>query len=116
MDTHVPRSNKTRAGGRTLTAIMAAVLIAACSSTPQPAVSSVSVSAPPEIMAGRTAQATVVVEVANGAGSEVVWSSSDESVATVSAGGLINALADGSVNITATSQFDPTKSDSVSVA
>lgn len=91
------------------------IVVAACSPSPQPAVISVSVTAPAEIMVGQTAQADVDVEVANGASEDVVWSSSDEAVAIVSPGGLIGALAVGNVIITATSQHDPTKSDSVSV-
>src|SRR5690606_12942334 len=57
-----------------------------------------------------------VVEVAHGASDEVVWSSGNEAVATVSAGGLISALSDGNVIITATSLYDATKSHSVIIS
>lgn len=107
------KANKTR---HLWVAILAALVLAACSSPPpQPAVTSVSVTAPAEVLAGRTAQATADVEATNGASTEVDWSTSDATVATVSAAGLISAISDGTVNVTATSQHDPTKSGSVSV-
>lgn len=83
---------------------------------PQPSVTSVSVSAPATLLTGRTAQAVAEVLVAHGAGLGVDWSTSDPSVATVDATGLISALSEGSVTITATSQFDAPKSGSAEVA
>lgn len=98
-------------------AALAAVLLAACSTPqpPAPSVTSVAVTAPTTLVAGRTAQALADVAVTNGANTDVDWSTSDSTVATVSAAGLIAALADGNVTITATSRFDATKSDSVDI-
>lgn len=111
-----PRGTRASSRVHLFVAALVVFFVAACSSPPQPAVTSVAVTAPAEIIAGRTAQATVVVEVAHGASDEVVWSSGNEAVATVSAGGLISALSDGNVIITATSLYDATKSHSVTVS
>ena len=99
-------------------AALAAVLLAACSTPqpPAPSVTSVSVTAPATLVAGRTAQALADVVVTNGASTDVDWSTSDATVATVSSTGLVAALADGDVTITATSRFDATKSGSVDIA
>ena len=45
-----------------------------------------------------------------GADERVTWTSSDETVATVSENGLVTGVAAGEATITATSVFDPTKS------
>ena len=55
---------------------------------------------------GEMAQFTAEVQDANGnavAGAEVSWASGDEAVATVDAGGLVTAVANGTATITATS-------------
>ena len=46
---------------------------------------------------------------------ELVWSSSDESLATVDKNGLVHALAAGTVTITAASKEDPTKKAEITV-
>ena len=55
---------------------------------------------------GETAQFTADVTDANGnavAGASVSWASADEAVATVDAGGVVTAVADGATMVTATS-------------
>lgn len=97
---------------------LAAVFLSACSTTPPPpvpSVTSVSVTAPAALVAGRTVQAVADVVVENGAGTGVDWSTSDSAVATVSSTGLVSGLSEGTVTITATSQFDATKSGSVDI-
>ncbi|MEZ4589210.1 MAG: Ig-like domain-containing protein [Gemmatimonadales bacterium] len=80
-----------------------------------PAVSSVSVSSPSSTVdVGSTVQLSVTVSP-SGAAQGVTWSSSDPSKATVSSNGLVTALLPGSVQITATSTSDATKSGSVSL-
>ena len=57
---------------------------------------------------GDTAQLTTTVLPADATDKTVTWSSSDNSVATVSANGLVTALAVGTATITATSNDDNT--------
>jgi len=64
---------------------------------------------------GETAALTTTVVVVGGASQDVEWSSSDDAVATVSAAGVVTAVAVGTADITATSSVDGTKSDSVTV-
>ena len=54
-------------------------------------------------------QLTATVSVTGGAPQTVNWTSSNNSVATVSSTGYVTALAEGSATITATSTFDGTK-------
>ena len=85
-------------------------LVAACGggTDPEP-VASVSVSAAGganSVVVGQTLQLTATVADANGAtltGRKVAWASSNESIATVSSGGLVTGVAQGSVQITASS-------------
>lgn len=58
-----------------------------------------------------TQQLTATVDVSGGAAQTVVWTSSDEAIATVSNSGLVTPISDGEVTITATSTVDNTKSD-----
>ncbi len=54
---------------------------------------------------GETAQLTASAQDANGtaiSGKTFTWSSSDQTIATVSTSGLVSAVADGSATITAT--------------
>lgn len=50
------------------------------------------------------------------ASTTVSWSSGNDDVAEVSASGVVTAVAVGTTSITATSTFDPTKTDSITVA
>lgn len=81
-----------------------------------PAVKSVAISGnQAKLSVGLTMQLSASVEVVNGASNSVTWSTSAESVATVSASGLVTGIAEGEVTITATSSFDATKSASVTI-
>lgn len=64
---------------------------------------------------GATAALDWTVEVRGGADASVTWSSDDTSIATVDAGGVVTAVAIGTVTITVTSVADPEKTDSVTV-
>jgi len=57
--------------------------------------------------------ATVVIE--KGLSAQVTWASSDETVATVSADGLVTAVGSGSATVTATSVVDTSRSGLASV-
>lgn len=52
----------------------------------------------------------------NSINNDVVWSSSNNAVATIDSSGLVNAISQGTTTITATSSIDNTKSDSVTVS
>lgn len=58
---------------------------------------------------GNTNQLLATVSPLNAANRNVIWSSSDESVATVDEDGLVTAVAVGSATITATAEADVTK-------
>ena len=64
---------------------------------------------------GATVQLTVTVNAAGGADPSVTWSSDDTSIATVDGTGLVTAVAGGTAHITATSNFDNSKSSQVTV-
>ncbi len=82
----------------------------------EPAVVSVSIDqGDPTLSIGETAALTATVVAAGGADETVEWSSSDESVATVADDGVVTGVDAGTAIITATSTFDGTKSDSVTV-
>jgi len=81
-----------------------------------PAVISVAITGAADIdVDNGSVQLGVTVTVRNGASQAVTWTSDDELVATVDNTGLVSAVANGTVNITATSDFDNTKSDSVAI-
>lgn len=67
------------------------------------------------IKAGETTQATAAVTPAEADDTAVTWSSSDATVATVDANGLVTGKAVGTATITATSTVDDTKSGSCTV-
>ena len=83
----------------------------------QAKVVSVTVSGAPASITDESApfQLTADVVVENNASKEVTWSSSNNSVATVSATGLITPKTGGSVTITATSKVDSSKKGSVTL-
>jgi|GEM_PF-3066327 len=58
---------------------------------------------------------TAAVEATYMASPEVTWSSGDETTATVAEDGTVTGVKAGEVTITATSKFDTTKSDTVTV-
>jgi hypothetical protein len=64
---------------------------------------------------GDPVQLTVDVVVEGGASEEVAWASSDEDVATVSGGGVVQAVGEGAASITATSVADGSVGDSITV-
>lgn len=64
---------------------------------------------------GAQYQLTATVTFEPGLSTAVVWSSSDTSVATVDASGLVSAIANGLVTITATSVTDPSRSGTASI-
>lgn len=81
-----------------------------------PAVKHVSVS--PTVLnleAGNSSTLTATVTVTNGASTDVTWTSSDTSVATVTSNGEVTAVADGSATITVRSVFDNNKYATCSV-
>lgn len=84
--------------------------------TPPPAVATVTVAlASSSLNPGQTTQATATLRDANNnvlTGRTISWSSSNQGVATVSASGLVTAVAAGSAQITATSE---TKSGSAAL-
>jgi len=83
---------------------------------PAPAVTEVSIDQGDTHLAeGATLQLTASVAAVGGADRSVTWNSDAASVASVSSAGLVTAHAVGSTTITATSVFDDTKSDSVTV-
>ena len=99
---------------RALTSSLCVVSVVACSgesTAPQEIrepVSSVEFAAPPNqfMVKGGTQQLSVVPKNAEGevlTGTSVIWSSSDDDVATVSPTGLVTALDDGITSIAATS-------------
>lgn len=62
-----------------------------------------------------TAQLTASVSAVGGASEALVWSSSDDEVASVDVSGLVTAVAAGSATVTATSAFDAGVSDGILV-
>lgn len=64
---------------------------------------------------GNTAQLTAAVMPENAEDKSVVWSSSDDTIATVSATGLVQGIGEGVVTITATSTAVPTLAASVTL-
>ena len=82
--------------------------VATASATSTASVASVAVSlSATSIALGKTAQATATLKDASGnalSGKTVTWSSSKASVASVTAAGIVTALATGTANIVATSE------------
>ena len=67
-----------------------------------------------DVVLGETHQLTVEVLPTNLLDNSVTWTSSDESVVTVS-GGLLTGVGQGTATVTATSVADPSVSDSIEV-
>jgi len=97
----------------TLSGALATALVSACGGSgggtaPEP-VASVNVSAAggSNIVVGQTLQLAATLADAHGStltGRNVTWSSGSQSIATVSLGGLVTGVAEGSVQITASSE------------
>lgn len=64
---------------------------------------------------GSSAQLSAIISPVNVSNKNVIWTSSDESVAIVDATGLVTAVAAGTVVITATAEADETKAASCEV-
>lgn len=107
------------------TKLATSLVIAACGGgggdggTPpdtSPRVTTVSISpATATMVVGDQQQFTATVNVVNGASTAVAWTSSNAAIASVSSSGQVQAVTVGSVNITATSSFDATKSATAAV-
>jgi hypothetical protein len=101
------------------TLILLAALVAflaACTQSVEPNVSSVAiVGGNRTVPLGTTAVLTPQVVVQGGAATTVSWTSSVPGVVSVSTGGVVSALVEGTSIVTATSTVDPTKSASVTV-
>ena len=82
-----------------------------------PAVTSVTIEAGRRVVAvGSSLTLRVAVEVHGGASDSVVWSSSDPSIATVSATGEVQGIATGSAEVSATSVLDDRMRDAVTIS
>lgn len=82
----------------------------------QPAVRSVTIeNGDATVLVGETVDLAAEVVAVNGADESVTWASDDEAVATVDADGVVTGVAAGTANVTATSVFDATVSDSIVV-
>ena len=68
-----------------------------------------------ELYTGQSAQATAGVTTVGGASDAVTWSSTDESVLSVSESGLVTAVGEGSAEVVATSAFDATQAGRAAV-
>ena len=68
------------------------------------------------LTAGERYTASLIVSPANADNTDVIWESSDESVATVNENGVIRGKAAGKTVITVTSAVDPTKTSAMEVS
>ena len=95
------------------------LVLAACAAPPSPVVPGVlSVSIDQgdlTLEVGATEALSATVQVQGGASDAVLWGSDAPGVATVDASGLVTAVSVGEAVITATSVFDSTRSDSITV-
>jgi hypothetical protein len=104
----------TRKPGR-LVAFLTLIALFSCSTPATPGVTSVTIDGGDRnVELGESLTLTATVE-ATGGGTEVTWTSSDESVATVDELGVVATLAVGTARITATSSEDAVKSDTITV-
>lgn len=79
------------------------------------AVTSVSVDATTSVNVGETTTLTATVSPDNATNKNVTWTSSDETVATVDASGVVTGVAAGTATITVTSVADNTKTATCTV-
>jgi uncharacterized protein YjdB len=82
-----------------------AMAVTACSTTPSPTVTSITITGP-QLAIGGSGQFTATANFSDGTTLNVsassTWTSSNTAVATVSATGLVTGVSDGGVTITAT--------------
>ena len=79
-------------------------------------VTTVMMSSEESTLVGNTIQLDAQIAPWNAADRSVIWTSSDERIATVDAAGLVTGISAGTAVITATSRLDPSKSASCTVA
>ena len=106
-----------KALARSLLGVALVLVVAACGRSPGelPGVSEVAiVEGGASLAAGESVTLSVVVVAVGGASKGVFWSVDDDAVAAV-VGGVVTGVAKGVATITATSVFDGTVSDSVTV-
>jgi uncharacterized protein YjdB len=118
---HAQGSAIIRATGPNGQTATATVTVSACPSGP----SVVSVSVSPRSLTlypsscpssgPSTGQLTATVTVTGGASQAVTWTSSNNSVATVSSSGLVTVVGTGTTTITVRSSVDPTKFDQATI-
>lgn len=94
---------------------MVALVLAACSTTPASVTEVSIVGGDQELVVGETAQLSVDVTAQGGADESVTWSTSDDTVVTVTAGGEIEAVGAGTAQVRAESVFDDTVSGEITV-
>ena len=68
------------------------------------------------MVAGASTSLDVEVKGSGGASLDVTWTSSNPAVATVDPNGLVQALSQGESVITATSDYDPSKRDTITIS
>ena len=105
---------------RWATLVLAALVLAACGTTPpptNPAVTNVEIDGgDATIEAGETVTLVATVTATGGAATTVTWASDDEAVATIDATtGELTGVAAGTAQITATSTFNTAVADTVTV-
>lgn len=96
-------------------ALLALAVLPACSGGPTGVISVTIGGGDRVTQPGKQTVLTAFVDAADGLPTGVTWSSSDASVATIDAGGLLTALSQGATTVTATSVSDTDASDSVNV-
>lgn len=100
-----------------ITSLLLLIGLVACGQAPAPgAVTAVSIDQDDRTIAvGGSFALSATVTAAGGAAETVTWTSSDEAVATVSSAGVVEAVGVGDTTITATSTFDPSRSDTIQI-
>ena len=103
--------------GALTTLLLIGLAMAGCGQAPgNHAVLSVRIDEGPRTLEVGSTLALAATVVTSGGGAEAVtWTSSDEHVATVDADGVVEGIAAGAVDITATSADDPTVSDTATI-
>jgi hypothetical protein len=101
---------------RLVTGTMIVLFLVACRATPIATVLGVTIDGGDQSTAlGSVLELTATVETTGNAADAVIWTSSDETVATIDSGGRVTSLTTGTTAIAATSVDDPTMSDTRTV-